>query len=192
MVLASASRIRSRLLEGAGIDHVCDPAAIDKGPLKRAYLSTGAAGAADALAEAKAGAVSKRHPHALVIAADQILECGGDWLDKPADKRQAAAHLRKLRGRSHSLVSAVCAMRNGRRLWRHVDTARLIMRSFDDAFISNYLERAGAEALDSVGVYRLEGLGAQLFERIEGDYFTVLGLPLLPLLSFLRRQGVIE
>ena len=189
-MLASASSARAQVLDGAGIPYLRDPASIDEGVIKAAFRAKGAtAAAAEALARAKAETVSKRHRGALVVGADQILECGDAWLGKPADGEQAAAHLRTLRGRTHSLVSAVCVVRDGERTWRHVETARLTMWGFDDAFIERYLERAGPAALESLGAYRLEGLGMQLFSDIQGDFFAILGLPLLPLLAFLRRNG---
>ena len=190
-MLASASSARAQVLDGAGIPYLRDPASIDEGVVKSAFRAKGAtaAAAAEALARAKAEAVSKRHQGALVVGADQILQCGDAWFDKPADGEQAASHLRTLRGRTHSLVSAVCVVRDGERAWRHVETARLTMWAFDDAFIERYLERAGEAALESLGAYRLEGLGMQLFSDIEGDFFAILGLPLLPLLAFLRRNG---
>ena len=146
--------------------------------------------AAEALARAKAEAVSPRHSGALVIGADQILECAGTWFDKPPDAKAAARQLESLCGRTHRLVSAVCVVRDGGRLWHMVEAARLTMRPLSEAAIAAYLEKAGPEALDSVGAYRLEGLGAQLFSEIEGDYFAILGLPLLPLLAFLRQHGI--
>lgn len=144
-----------------------------------------------ALARAKAQAVSVRHAGGVVIGADQILDCGGVWFDKPADIEAARAHLRNLRGRSHRLVCAVAVLRDGAECWHHVESARLTMRDFSDRFLENYLRGGGAEILESVGAYRLEGSGAQLFSVVDGDYFTVLGLPLLPLLAFLREDGIL-
>jgi len=193
VVLASASRVRRALLQNAGVACLAEPAQVDEEEIKRALLAARAEAseAAETLAELKARKVSLRRPGALVIGADQILECGGRWFDKPADLAEAGAHLRALRGREHILVSAVVVMRDGARLWHHADRARLHMRALSDAFIERYLEALGRGACDSVGAYQLEGLGAQLFERIEGDYFTILGLPLLPLLDFLRHHGAV-
>ncbi len=190
-MLASASSARAQVLDGAGIPYLRDPASIDEGVIKSAFRAKGATAvaAAEALARAKAEAVSKRHQGALVVGADQILECGDAWLDKPGDGERAASHLRTLRGCTHSLVSAVCVVQDGERAWRHVETARLTMWAFDDAFIERYLERAGQAALESLGAYRLEGLGMHLFSDVQGDFFAILGLPLLPLLAFLRRNG---
>jgi septum formation protein len=193
LVLASASETRAKMLRDAGVAYSVDAARIDEDELKRALRSQGAsaAEAAETLAELKALKVSRRHPGAIAIGADQMLECGNEWFDKPADLEHARAHLMTLRGKTHELVSAVVAARDGARLWHHVDRARLHMRDFSDAFLDAYLARVGKDALGSVGAYRIEGLGAQLFTRVEGDYFTILGLPLLPLLDFLRNHGAV-
>ncbi len=191
-MLASASKIRSRILNDAGIKHICDPAKIDEAALKTAMKNQTAEveTVAAALADAKAGEVSSRYPNAFVIGADQILECEGRWFDKPPDPAAAGATLRVLRGRRHRLVSAVSVFRENECAWRHLETPSLTMRDFSDSFLACYIEDAGAEILESVGGYRLEGTGAQLFTSIEGNYFTILGLPLLALLDFLRKVGV--
>lgn len=132
--------------------------------------------------------VSRRHPDDLIIGADQTMECDGVSYDKPVDTASAREHLRNLRGRMHVLHSAVCVVRNGSVLWSLVEPARMTMRDFDDAFLEDYLVQAGEGVLTSVGCYRLEGLGAHLFEHIKGDFFTILGLPLLPLLRYLRES----
>ncbi len=142
------------------------------------------------LADAKAGEVSSRHPDAFVIGADQILECEGRWFDKPPDPEAASATLKALRGRSHKLISAVSVFRENECVWRHLETPSLAMRDFSDTFLQRYIEDGGPEILESVGGYRLEGTGAQLFTSIEGNYFTILGLPLLALLDFFRKVGV--
>jgi septum formation protein len=193
IVLASASQARRALLTAAGLDLVVDPAAVDEGTLKASLTAEGAGPAeiAEALAELKASRVSSRHPGRLVIGADQILECEGRSFDKPADRAAARLQLSALRGRRHRLYSAALAMRDGHRLWHHVGRADLTMRAFSDSFLDSYLDRAGPAATASVGAYQLEGLGAQLFARVEGDYFIILGLPLLPLLEFLRAVGEI-
>ncbi len=193
LVLASASVIRRELLDAAGLSHVAEAADVDEGEVKRRLRSQGAAvdAVAEALATLKAQHVAKRHADALVIGAYQILDADGLWFDKPADVAAARRQLQTLRGRSHELVSAVSVVRGGAVAWRHVARARLTMRDFSDAFLDAYLQKAGPRALESVGAYQLEGLGVQLFDHIEGDYFVILGLPLLPLLDFLRRQGVI-
>lgn len=193
VILASASRTRAELLLRAGVPVRAAPAAIDETEVKRALKAEGAdaAAAAEALAELKARRVSASFPGALVVGADQMLECDGAWFDKPADLEAARATLRALSGGSHSLVVSVVVLRDGARLWHHTDRAELMMRTLSDSFIESYLAAAGDEILNSVGCYRLEGLGAQLFRSIRGDHFTVMGLPLLPLLDFLRGQGVI-
>ncbi len=193
VILASASPSRLRLVAEAGLDIPSEAALVDEAEVKTALSAEGAdaAQAAETLAELKARRVARRHAGALTIGADQILECNDVWFDKPADLAHAAAHLRSLSGRSHSLISAVCVVRDGARLWHHIDRARLVMRPLTDTFIEAYLAALGERALQSVGAYQLEGLGVQLFSRVEGDYFTILGLPLLPLLDFLRNHKVV-
>lgn len=191
IVLASGSATRRAMLEQAGVAFVVDTAPVDETAVKDAMrLETGnPARVAEVLAELKATRVSARHPGAIVIGADQMLDCDGVWYDKPADGAAARAQLQSLRDRTHRLVSAVVAVRDGQRLWHHTDQARLTMRRFSDAFLDDYLAKAGDAVLSSVGAYQLEGLGAQLFMAVEGDHFTILGLPLLPLLDFLRENG---
>ncbi len=193
VVLASGSRTRAEMLERAGVRVTLAPAAVDEEEIKLAARAEGAPveDVAEALAELKAQRVTRRHPGALVIGADQMLECEGRWFDKPTDRAAARAQLQELRGRTHRLVSCAVVVRDGERLWHHVDRARLTMRPFSDAFLDSYLDGAGDDVLHSVGAYHLEGLGAQLFHRVDGDFFTILGLPLLPLLGFLRVHGVI-
>ncbi|MDQ2102955.1 Maf family protein [Azospirillum isscasi] len=193
VVLASGSRTRAEMLERAGVRVTLAPTAVDEEEIKLAARAEGAPveDVAEALAELKAQRVTRKHPGALVIGADQMLECEGRWFDKPADRAAARAQLQELRGRTHRLVSCAVVIRDGERLWHHVDRARLTMRPFSDAFLDSYLNAAGDDVLGSVGAYHLEGLGAQLFHRVDGDFFTILGLPLLPLLGFLRVHGVI-
>lgn len=193
LLLASASLTRARLLENAGLAFAAEAAPVDEDEAKRALEAEGsdAAAIAAALAELKARAVSRRHPGAFVIGADQVLDCDGRRFDKPADLAAARAQLLALRGRTHELVSAAVVVRDGRPLWHHVGRARLTMRPFSDVFLDRYLAEAGDAILGSVGAYQLEGRGAQLFARVEGDYFTILGLPLLPLLDFLRAHGLV-
>ncbi|AWJ84011.1 septum formation protein Maf [Azospirillum sp. TSH58] len=193
VVLASGSRTRAEMLERAGVRVTLAPAAVDEEEIKLAARAEGAPveDVAEALAELKAQRVTRKHPGALVIGADQMLDCEGRWFDKPADRDAARTQLQDLRGRTHRLVSCAVVIRDGERLWHHVDRARLTMRPFSDAFLDSYLNAAGDDVLGSVGAYHLEGLGAQLFHRVDGDFFTILGLPLLPLLGFLRVHGVI-
>jgi septum formation protein len=201
LVLASASTARAGLLAAAGIDFRIEPAELDEGLLKQVCRARGrdAAECALALAEAKARQVAERCGRAAVdIGADQLLVCGGVWFDKPADLRQVRTQLRALRGRTHELVAAVCAVQDGSRLWHAVSRSRLTMRNFTDVFLDDYdvflddyIAAEGADVFGSVGAYRLEGKGVQLFEVIEGDHFAILGLPLLELLGFLRTKGMI-
>ena len=190
LVLASASAARRRMLEAAGLAFDVETPRVDEEAAKASLRAEGlkAREQADALAELKALSVSRKRA-GLVIGADQMLAIGGDALDKPNSTLDARDHLVRLRGRTHELITAAVVAKDGAVIWRHIDTPKLKMRAFSDAFLDDYLARAGAEALGSVGAYQLEGLGAQLFERVEGDYFSVLGLPLLPLLAFLREHG---
>lgn len=178
------------MLAGAGVNFSAVASSVDETALKSGFTGAPEALAA-ALAQAKAQAVSALYPGARVIGADQVLVC--DWVvyDKPADLAAAANQLRGFRGRTHELISAACLVQDGALLWAHTARARLTMREFSEDFLQDYLVAEGDEILHCVGAYRLEAQGAQLFERIEGDYFTVLGLPLLPLLGALRAQGVL-
>jgi len=193
LILASASPSRASVMRQAGLPAVSEPAHVDETEVKAGLQAEGAEAGeiAEALAELKAQKISRRRPGAFVVGADQMLECEGVWLDKPADLAQAAEHLRSLGGKTHRLISAVCVVRDGVRLWHHIAEARLTMRPLSEDFITAYLAAVGPAALSSVGAYQLEGLGAQLFTRVEGDHFTILGLPLLPLMDFLRNHGVL-
>ncbi len=193
IVLASASPTRAAMLERAGLAVEVDPPRVDEDEIKRSMRREGfdAAAVAEALAEQKARSVARRHAGKLVVGADQILECDGHSFDKPADYDAARDQLRALSGRRHDLVSVACIVLDGERLWHAVDHARLWVRSLDDEFIARYLCAAGDTALAGPGGYQVEGIGAQLFQRIEGDHFTILGLPLLPLLDFMRARGVL-
>lgn len=192
-ILASQSRIRAELLAAAGVKFTVLPSHVDEDEIKRAQRAEGmnAIDAATALAEFKALRVSSRHPDAFVIGADQILTLDSRWLDKPVDIEEARAHLRALSGVTHQLATAAVVVRDGRRLWHHGQVPRLTMAKLEDGQIDDYLAREGDGALGSVGAYRLEGAGARLFSRIDGDFFTILGLPLMPLLDFLRSHGVV-
>jgi len=193
VVLASASTARAALLAAAGLDLCADPAGIDEDALKSRLRAEGAeAGQATlALAEAKALRVAARREGTLAIGADQMLVLGRRWFDKPKSVAEAREHLLALRGRRHELVTAVCVARADAVLWRHVERPSLVMREFSEAFLDAYLATLGDDVLTTVGAYRLEGPGVQLMARIEGDYFSILGLPLLALLDFLRSHGVV-
>ena len=193
LVLASASPVRAWALKNVGLVFEIDPSDVDESLIKQAMNGTQASpkDVASELAERKALAVSRRRPEAWVIGADQVLVFDNTIFDKPANLQEAATHLRQLRGHSHDLISAVCVARGSQPEWHYAEAVRLHVRDFSDRFLESYLSEAGESVVTSVGAYRLEGLGAQLFSRIEGDYFAVLGLPLLPLFNFLRSQGVI-
>lgn len=197
LVLASASRARQSMLKAAGVPFSVDVAAIDEAAAKDSLKGERAPprAVAETLAELKARRVGQRRPDALVLGCDQVLslgtEAGAAIFDKPADRAAAAAQLRALSGQRHILISAAVVVREGRLLWHHADMAELTMRPLSDDFIDGYLQSAGDDVLHSVGAYQLEGLGAQLFSAVRGDFFTILGLPLLPLLGFLREHGVV-
>lgn len=192
LILASASRPRRQLLANAGLRFETEPSGVDEDEVKRSLLAEGATAqaVAEALAELKARRVSARHADALVVGADSTLACEGRLFDKPPSLAAARQQLLALAGRSHELISSVVVARAGARLWHRTERGRLTMRPFDAAFVDAYLARAGEAVLASVGAYQLEGLGVHLFDRIDGDYFTILGLPLLPLLGFLAQHGI--
>ncbi len=194
LILASQSLSRRALLEGAGLDFEAMPAAVDEAAIKESALAEGvsAADTAILLADAKAARIARRHPEATIIGADQLLVCEGAWFDKPEDLAAARAHLLKLRNRAHELMTAVVVWRNGQRAWHHLATPRLAMRDFSDAFLDEYLAREGGLVMQSVGAYRLEGMGVQLMRDIRGEHSAILGLPLLPLLAYLRDAGVVK
>lgn len=193
LILASASTARRAVLEGAGLRFEALAAAVDEAAIKEAAQAEGIppADAAMILAEAKAERIARRHPDAMVIGCDQLLVCGDCWFDKPADLAAARGHLLALRGRTHELVTAVVCHRHGQRIWQHVARPRLTMRSFSDAFLDTYLAIEATQVTQSVGAYRMEGPGAQLFSRVEGEHSAILGLPLLALLDFLRQHRVL-
>ena len=191
LLLASASPARAALLQAAGLRFVARPARIDEAAVKQACRAEGAEAAETALLLARLKAGRLRDPAALVIGADQILVAGADWFDKPDSPEAARRQLLMLRGREHELVTAVVVCRDGEPVWQHVARPRLLMRRFSDAFLDAYLAAEGERLTESVGAYRLEGPGVQLFDRVEGEHAAVLGLPLLALLGFLRQHGVL-
>lgn len=193
LILASASETRDRLLRNAGIDFVAQPARVDEESIKVAMQAEGAqpVDAAQALADLKAERVSSGAPGAFVIGADQILECDGVWYDKPNSPAAAHEHLAALAGKTHRLHTAAAVAKDGTVIWREATRVSLTMRSLDDAAIAAYLDAAGETVMHSVGAYQIEGRGIQLFASVQGDYFSILGLPLLALLNFLRGHGVV-
>ena len=193
LVLASSSAVRARLLAAAGVEAIIDPAAIDEKRIKDESRASrrDAGDCAMLLAEAKAREVALRRRGALVLGADQMLECAGRWFDKAADLDEARAQLEALSGRQHSLITAAAVVRDGAVLWRALERSLITMRRFSETFLDRYLAAMGQRVLATVGGYELEGIGAQLMARIEGDYFAILGLPLLPLLAFLRDEGAL-
>jgi septum formation protein len=193
LVLASRSPARAALLAGAGVRFETDSADVDEAAVKAVLIASGAGprAIAERLAAEKALAVSRRRA-GLVIGADQTLDLAGVLFDKARDLADARAKLALLRGRAHQLHAAIAVAQDGAVVWRDLASATLAMRGFTDAFLEGYLQRGGERLLGSVGCYALEGEGVQLFERIDGDYFTILGLPLLNLLAFLRDRGVAQ
>lgn len=198
LVLASGSVARAKMLRDAGVEIDIILPRVDEDEIKASYRAEGAGveDTAIALAEMKALAISRKIMAAdqgrYVLGADQMLDCSGTWFDKPADLAAARAQLEALRGRRHHLISAAVLVKDGVRIWHHVDRAELVMRDVSDAYLDEYLALVGADVLGSVGAYHLEGLGAQLFSRVRGDFFTVLGLPLLPVLAILRHHGMLK
>jgi septum formation protein len=191
LILASQSRARQMLLANAGISFEAVPAGIDERAVQQASGLSAPGDIAALLAREKARSVSKHHPGKYVIGADQTLALGERSFSKPAGRAQAAGQLRDLAGRSHELHSAVAVARDGKILFADATIARMTMRRLGEAEIDAYLDEAGEAVTSSVGAYQLEGLGVHLFERIEGDHFTILGLPLLPLLGFLRSERLL-
>lgn len=195
IVLASASATRRTLLEGAGVPHIVEPSRVDEDEIKISLRAEGADGTdiAEVLAEAKAMYVSRKHPEKMVLGADQVLECDGATFDKPVDRDDALSQLRALRVRPHSLISYAVIVRGGQRIWQAVDRATLeIRKDASDAFFNAYLDAAGNDAFNGPGGYRIESLGAQLFSRVDGSHFTILGLPMMALLEYLRANGVLK
>jgi septum formation protein len=191
LILASQSSARKMLLKNAGLDFEAVTADIDERGIQAASKLSSPREIGLLLAREKAKAVSVNHPGSYVIGADQTLALGNRLFNKPAGRTQALAQLRDLAGNSHELNSAVAVAQDGKIVFEDVSVARMTMRPMSEAELSAYLDAAGDAVTTSVGAYQLEGLGIHLFERIEGDHFTILGLPLLPLLAFLRREQLI-
>lgn len=191
LILASKSVARQSMLTQAGVSFTAQSAAIDERALEQIWGALSPAELAARLAAAKAGAVSARYPGVWVIGSDQVLSLGPDILSKAASASDAEEKLKSLRGKTHTLTSAVCLMRDGAIAWQTADAAHLTVKNFSDDFLSWYLTAAGAVLMDCVGAYAIEGIGLRLFEKIEGDYFTILGMPLLPLLTALQQRGII-
>jgi len=194
IILASASPFRRKMLEDAGIQITVERPSVDERAVEEAVAGSGLRpdDLAQVLAEAKAVDVSQNHPGAFVIGCDQTLSLGEELMHKPADMEEARRRLLKLSGRTHQLNSAVVIAQDGEAIWRHVSVASLTMRHLDPGFVGRHLSAVGEAALSSVGAYQVEGRGIQLFEKIDGDHFTVVGLPLLPLLRKLRELGAID
>mgnify|MGYP003578645183 CR=1 FL=1 len=194
IILASKSPFRAMLLRNSGVKFTTQSANIDERAVEAPLYNSGATpeDVALVLAEAKAIDVSERNPSALVIGSDQTLSLGDEVLHKPENMEAARRQLLKLSGQAHHLNSAIVLVRDGETVWRHVSVARMTLRDLDPGFIGRHLSRVGDVALQSVGAYQFEGEGVQLFEKVEGDYFTIVGLPLLPLLAELRREGAID
>jgi septum formation protein len=195
LILASSSIIRARLLEAAGLAFIVEPSSLDEAAIRQAIGGDEALvpdDVAEVLARAKAEAVSDIAKEALVIGADQVLSLGSRLLTKPESMEAARKELLDLSGKTHQLHTAVALAKSGETVWSHTETSTLKMRTLSPEFVGRYLAAAGEAVLSSVGAYQLEGIGIQLFEKIEGDYFNILGLPLMPLLDALRREGGIH
>lgn len=192
LVLASQSKTRQTLLANAGISFESEPADIDERAIQASSGLSAPGDIAGLLAREKARAISVRRPSRYVVGADQTLALGARIFNKPAGRAQAADQLRALAGHCHELHSAVTVARDGKLLFEHVSIARMTVRRLDDAEIDHYIEEAGDAVTSSVGAYQLEGLGVHLFEQIQGDHFTILGLPLLELLAFLRSEHLLS
>jgi septum formation protein len=194
LVLASQSASRRAMLDAAGVPHEAVAAQVDEAAAKESLLAGGISprDLADALAELKALKVSRLAPAALVLGGDSLVALAdGSLLDKPESRAQAAEHLRRMSGATHDIYSAAVIAEHGRAVWRHVDRARLHVRPLSEAFIEGYLDLEWPAIAGCVGCFRIEGPGVQLFSRTEGSHFTILGMPLLPILDYLRTRGVV-
>ncbi len=190
LILASQSKTRMRLLQQAGIQFIAQSSQVDEDQLKSENTDLSQLLMAKLLAKAKALSLSRSNPNHYVLGADQTLSCVDTHFNKPRNKADAREQLQYLKGKTHQLHSAIAVVQNEKILFTHVDTAKMTMRNFSDSFLNTYLDTVDAEVLNSVGCYHYEGQGIQLFEKVEGDYFTILGLSLLPLLAFLRQTGM--
>lgn len=193
IILASGSSIRAKMLRDAGVEFDVQIPRVDEETILRSLEAEGAkpADIADTLAEYKARRIADKNTSSIVIAADQVLACNGEIYAKPQDMDEARTHLNALKGQGHQLLSAVVIYEDAKPVWRHVGRAQLSMRDFSDTFLDDYLAKAGKDILNCVGCYQLESYGVTLFNRVQGDYFTILGLPLLEVLGFLRTRGAL-
>jgi septum formation protein len=191
LVLASGSMSRRALLTAAGVAFVADPADLDEDTLMASLKGAGAEAMVLGLAERKALTVSRRHPGRIVLGGDSVIAFDNDYLSKCASLAEARNLLQRLSGHTHLLVSAAALARDGALLWAHASPCRMTMRVLSPQFLDDYLAKEGEAILSSVGCYHFEGRGAQLFDKVDGDYFSVLGLPLLPVLAQLRKEGLL-
>jgi len=193
LVLGSSSQIRKQLLENAGLTFLTSAANLDEAAIKQSFLANEAdanpTDVAQLLAQTKASVVSEKHAQHLVIGSDQILVHNGRIISKPNSSEEARDQLLDMRGKTHELISAVAVAKEGTVVWSYEDVARLSMRAVSNAFIGAYMAEMGETVMQTVGAYKLEGLGIHLFDTIDGDYFTILGLPMMPLLNFLRSRN---
>lgn len=192
-VLASGSGTRRAMLKAAGLDFIADASDVDEDSIKKICKAEGAdvTAAAEALALAKAKKISSERKGMLVLGCDQMLECEGHWLDKAGDEKTARKQLQLLSGKTHRLITSAVLVRDGRTVWQKTEIATMHMRVLSPEFIDAYIGQMGERLLGSVGCYALEGLGSQLFDKVDGDHFVILGLPLIAFLAELRQQGIL-